>query len=275
MFYNAKIFSITNLYRTLYLCLFFNSMLFAGIVITVPSSGASTISSAILKARPGDTVYVEDGIYKEHIFIKAGVVLKAQNRHKAIIDGKSKGTVVTMGASSTMIGFTVRNGTIGIFSKNAGVCVLNCQVINNWLTGIITVRHLPKIEDNIIAFNRSSGIQGWDVRSTVASINHNTIAFNSNHGISVGGSSNIIVENNVVAYNERFGLKISSESEASKIMRNNFYNNLKQKIPTGNYSFDPAFISPRKDLNFSSDPKLCCQIKASDDENLGARLLQY
>lgn len=248
--------------------------LWASAIITVPSSGIASITAAMVKAKAGDTVIVENGVYKEHIFIKAGVALKARNLHKATLDGKGRGTVVTMGSSSSIIGFVVQNGTIGIFTKNAGIAIARCLIKQNWQTGIITVRHLPSIEDNIIVFNRASGIQGWDVRSTVASINHNTIAFNKNHGVSVGGSSNIIIENNVVAYNERFALKLSPDSERSKIVKNNFYRNLRQvqKIPSGNYSFDPAFISPRAGLNFRSDPKLCCQIKASDNENLGARI---
>ncbi len=254
--------------------LLFPSIIMAGAIVTVPSTGITTVTTAMVKAKAGDTVIVENGKYKERVFIKAGVALKARNMHKATLDGMGKGTVVTMGPNSSLIGFVVQNGTIGIFTKNAGISILRCRITNNWQTGIITVRHLPKVEDNLIVFNRASGIQGWDVRSTVAAITHNTIAYNSNHGIAVGGSSNIIVENNVIAYNERFALKLSSESEKSKITKNNFYRNLRQvqKIPSGNYSFDPAFISPRIGFNFRSDPKLCCQIKASDNENLGARL---
>lgn len=256
------------------LVVLFPIILLANSKIVVPSSGIETISAALVKARAGDTILVENGKYKEKVFVKAGVVLKARNLHKAIIDGMGKGTVVTMGSNAIMIGFVIQNGTIGVFTKNAGINILKCQIINNWLTGIITVRHLPQIQDNIIAFNRASGIQGWDVRSTVASINHNTIAFNANHGIAVGGTSNITVENNVVAHNERFALKLSSGSEKSKITKNNFYGNLKQiqKLPSGNYDFNPAFLSPRTALDFKSDPKQCCQIKSSDNENLGARL---
>lgn len=249
------------------------AMALAGSMITVPSSGVSTITTAMVKAKAGDTIIVENGKYYERIFIKAGVVLKARNMHKAVLNGMGRGTVVSMGANAAIVGFVVKNGTIGIFTKNAGIVISQCFITNNQQTGIITVRHLPSIVDNIIAFNRASGIQGWDVRSTVAAIDHNTIAFNANHGIAVGGASNIVAENNVIAYNERFGLKLSEEAEKSKISKNNFYQNLKQvqKLPSGNYSFDPAFIAPRSGLNFRSDPKLCCQIKASDNENLGAR----
>lgn len=242
--------------------------------IVVPSSGIEDIGTAIVKAKAGDTILVENGKYRERIYLKAGVTLKAKNLHQAKIDGMGKGTVVTMMANSSLIGFIVQNGTIGVFTRHAGIHINKCRIINNWMTGIITVKHLPQIEDNIIAFNRASGIQGWDVRSTAASVNHNTIAYNANHGIAIGGNSNVHVENNIVAYNERFALKLSEKSEKSKVVKNNFYKNLKQvqKIPSGNYSFDPAFISPRTVMNFKSDPEQCCQIKTADNENLGARL---
>ncbi|MGD9202601.1 MAG: right-handed parallel beta-helix repeat-containing protein [Chitinispirillia bacterium] len=257
-----------------FLMVLFPVILHASTTIPVPATGTESISAALVKARAGDTVIVENGTYKEKIFVKAGVILKARNLHKAIIDGMGKGTVVSLGSNSQIIGFVIQNGTIGVFTKNAGINISKCQIVRNWLTGIITVRHLPQIEDNIIAFNRASGIQGWNVRSTVASINHNTIAFNANHGIAMGGTSNIIVENNVIAYNERFALKLSTGSEKSKITKNNFYSNLKQlqKLPSGNYDFNPAFLSPRTAMDFKSDPRQCCQIKSSDNENLGARL---
>ncbi len=258
----------------LFLGLLIPCVAFAGTIINVPSPGIATLTSAMVKSRAGDTIIADNGTYKEHIFIKAGIVLKAKNMHKAKLDGKGRGTIVTMGSNSSIVGFVIQNGTIGIFTKNAGISILKCRIAKNWQTGIMSIRHLPKIEDNLVIYNRASGFQGWNVRSTVSSINHNTIAYNANHGVSVGGSSNIIVENNVVAHNERFALKLSSASEKSKIVNNNFYKNLPQvqKLPSGNYNFNPAFISPRVGLNFRSDPKVCCQIKASDNENLGARL---
>lgn len=242
--------------------------------IVVPSRGSRTISEAMIKAKAGDTIFVENGVYKERVFIKSGTTLIARHQFKAKINGMGRGTVVTMGKNSAIKGFTITNGTIGVFSSGAENTIEQCKIIKNWQTGIITVRHLPKIEDNVIAFNRASGIQGWDVRSTVSSINHNTISFNSNHGVAVGGKSNVVIENNVIAFNERFGLKLSDNSDKSEITKNNFYRNLPSvdKLPEGNFSFDPAFISPRSAMNFRSNPKLCCKIKGSDNENLGARL---
>jgi parallel beta-helix repeat protein len=242
--------------------------------IQVPSMGIKTISEATMRTRSGDTIWVDGGVYKEHILIPQGVSLMSRSLFKAVIDGGGKGTVVSMGKNTVLSGFVVRNGTIGVFSNGSGNSITSCQITNNWQTGIIAVRHLPKIEDNIIAFNRGSGFQGWDVRTSNATINHNSIAFNGNHGIAIGGSSELIVENNVISHNERFGLKILSEADRIQVSNNNFYRNLHSlaPMPSGNFSFDPAFSSPRLSMNFKSDPARCCKAKGTDNEELGARL---
>jgi len=250
------------------------SFLAAGSGITVPSAGIPNINQAMIKAKAGDTIYVQRGVYREHVYLKSGVSLVSRELFGATINGNGRGTVLTLGKSCSVSGFVITNGTIGVFTNAAGNVIEKCRIIRNWQTGIIVVRHLARIEDNVIAFNRASGIQGWDVRSTVASVNHNTIAFNANHGIAVGGTSNIIVENNTIAFNERFGMKLSEKSKRSEITKNNFYKNLVswKEVPDGNFSFNPAFIAPRARLNFKPNSRLCCKIKGSDGKDLGARL---
>jgi nitrous oxidase accessory protein NosD len=243
-------------------------------VISVSSSGRATITQAVVQAQSGDTIMVDDGHYRERVLLAQGIVLLARNQYGAIIDGGGRGTVLTLNRNNVVSGFEIRNGTIGIFSNSAGNVVKGCRIIRNLQTGMVVVRHLPLIEDNIIAFNRASGIQGWDVRSTTSSVNHNTIAYNGHHAVALGGSSNILLENNVFAFNERFGLKLDSDAHDVRVMSNNFYQNLAQfkGIPEGNYSFNPAFRQPRLRLAFTSDPARCCKIKAADNDNLGARL---
>jgi hypothetical protein len=242
--------------------------------IEVPSREAPTISAAMIRAKAGDSIVVQNGTYKEHVFIKSGTMLVARNQYKARIDGGGRGTVVTMGKNCVIHGFEITNGTVGVFTTGAENAIERCRIFNNWQTGLVVVRHLPKVEDNVIVFNRASGIQGWDVRATVGSINHNTIAFNTNNGISLGGNSNIIIENNVIAFNERFGLKMSDDAKNTAVFKNNFYHNLTspQAVPDGNFSFDPVFISPRVALNFKPNPKFCCKMKGSDGEEIGVRI---
>jgi nitrous oxidase accessory protein NosD len=228
----------------------------------------------MLSAKNGDTIWVSDGTYHEHIFIKSGISLKARNSFKSIIDGSGKGTVVTLSINSEICGFEIRNGTIGVFSKDADNAIINCRIVKNWMTGIICVRHLPKIEDNIIAFNKASGIQGWDVRGTTGSINHNTIAFNANNGIALGGVSDVIIENNMIAFNERFAVKLSGNSEKSQLLKNNLFGNLMvaNKLPLNNVAFDPKFTSPRAKFDFTVESKLPCCAFGSDNKLLGARI---
>jgi parallel beta-helix repeat protein len=252
----------------------FVSSSFAGENISVPSMGITTISQAMLNAKNGDTLWVSDGVYKERIFIKSGVALISRNQFKAVIDGGGKGTVVTLGTHSTIRGFEVKNGTIGVFSKDADNVIINCRIIKNFQTGLMCVRHLPKIEDNIIAFNRASGIQGWNLRSTSASINHNTIAFNQNHGIALGGVSEVIIENNMITFNERFGIKLSHNSQKTQLNKNNIYGNLSisNKLPPENVAFDPKYTAPKTTMNFAVESKLPCCAFGSDNQILGSRL---
>ncbi|HMD69222.1 MAG TPA: right-handed parallel beta-helix repeat-containing protein [Chitinivibrionales bacterium] len=243
--------------------------------ISVPSVGVKTIAQGMISAKSGDTVWVSDGVYKELVFIKAGVVCAARNPLKAIIDGGGKGTVVTLSSNSVLDGFEIRGGTIGVFSKDPGNTVINCRIINNWGTGIICVRHLPKIEDNIIAFNRWSGIQGWDIRSTAATINHNTVCFNGNNGITLGGSSDAIIENNMIAFNERLGVKLSQKSDRTKLSKNDLFGNLavNRIVPADNFSFDPKFANPRTKLDFKVAVNQPCCMYGSDNKILGSRIL--
>jgi parallel beta-helix repeat protein len=246
----------------------------AGEFIAVPSLGITSISQAMMTAKSGDTVLVADGIYKEKIFIKAGVALVARNNFRAIINGGGKGTVVTMSTHSTIKGFKITNGTIGVFSKDPDNSIVSCLIINNWETGIICVRHLPRIEDNIIAFNRASGIQGWNLRSTSTTINHNTIAFNRNNGVALGGASEVILENNMITFNERFGVKLSHNSEKTILNKNNLYGNLSltSKLPADNSAFDPKYHAPKTALDFTVESKLPCCAFGSDNKIIGARL---
>jgi parallel beta-helix repeat protein len=247
----------------------------AGEALSVPTVGVKTIGQAMINARSGDTVWVSDGVYRELVFVKSGVILSARNPFKAIIDGGGKGNVVMLSANSTLSGFEIRNGTIGVFSKDAGNAIVNCRIVKNWGTGIVCVRHLPKIEDNIIVFNRFSGIQGWDIRSTDASVNHNTICFNGNNGIALGGSSEAVIENNMIAFNERLGIKLSGESERTRLSKNDLFGNLAvgRTIPADNYSFDPKFAGPRVRLDFKVAANQPCCMFGSDNQILGSRLL--
>jgi hypothetical protein len=241
--------------------------------VSVPDQFVS-IGVAMQKVKKGDSIQVSDGIYNEQLYVTPGVTLISRNLFKASIDGGGRETVVTLGNGASISGFEIRNGTIGVFSTSANVSILKCRIINNHQTGIMCVGNLPQIEDNIIVYNAGSGIQGWDVRSTSSSINHNTIAFNSNHGISVGGNSTLIVENNIISNNTQFGLKVSDESVRITLVNNNFYMNAKFSgtLPNENFTFAPMYIDAGKFI-FSLDKNSQLIGKGTDNQDLGSRII--
>lgn len=250
--------------------------------IDVPGSGRHTISQAMLLAKAGDTILAGDGIYAEQVLVKSNVTLKARTFFKAIIDGKGKGCAVTLGGNATIYGFELRNATIGITSQTWENAIVRCRITGMRASGITCVGHLPKIEDNIIVFNKGSGIQGWDLQAiagTIASsIDHNTVAFNGNNGIALEGKSAVAVENNIIAFNERSGLKLSKASEASatvQVTKNVFFENTVVSYIKleDNFAFDPQFIEPRK-MNFLLKSDSPCKNKGSDGDDLGARINQ-
>jgi len=181
--------------------------------ITVPSGKITTINQALAKASNGDTIVVGPGVYRERVVLNPGITLKAQILHKAIIDGGKYGTVVKLQKKSSISGFQIRNGEIGVFSKTRSTSVTQCQIVNNRQTGIMCVRNIAKIEDNTIVFNGASGIDLYDVTTTSGYINHNTIAYNSNNGIRVGGRSSVVIQNNIIAFNDRLGLSIEGKGK--------------------------------------------------------------
>jgi hypothetical protein len=243
--------------------------------ITVPSGKIKTIGQAMAKASNGDTVIVGPGVYSERVVVNPGVSLKAQILHKVVIDGGKYGTVVTLAKKSSISGFEIRNGAIGVFSKARGISVTQCRIVNNWQTGVMCVRNLARIEDNTIVFNGASGIQLYDVSATSGFINHNTIAYNGNHGIRVGGVSSAVIENNIIAFNARFGVSQDAKAKEVKVAANDLYCNVvgSPLIPPGNFSFDPGFEAPRLKLDFRTTSKEAENKKGLDNETIGARTI--
>jgi hypothetical protein len=240
--------------------------------IVVPSKANATIAKAMITAQSGDTVVVENGVYGEKILIKPGVTLKARSQFGAILDGNGKACIVTLGGNCCIWGFEIRRGTIGIFSNTLDNSIVSCRITAMTQSAISCSGQLPKIEDNILVHNKGSGLQCWDVRSTSASINHNTIAYNENNGIAMGGNSTAVIENNVIAFNERLGIKINGEAVTCHLMKNVFFENGSMSYINleGNLTCDPKFIDPKK-MHFALQPDSPCKNKSLNEEDPGAR----
>ncbi len=259
--------------QRIFLILLFPFVIFANNSITVPSQGIKTITDGLMKAKSGDTVWVQAGVYKEHVNILSGITLASRELFKAIIDGKGRGDVVAISSECTIIGFEIRNGNAGIISRGPNNHIKKCKIYKNRGSGIICMGHLSKIENNIIVYNEGSGIQALDIQSGLNTINHNTIVSNGNNGIAFIGEIETTIENNIIASNYAKGIKITPENSPIKITHNNLYANHRGKfaLPENNFSFDPLFTAPkRKILDFSLKAGSKAIKKGNDNRNLGA-----
>jgi parallel beta-helix repeat protein len=220
------------------------------------SGGAdfTKIQDAIYAASSGDTIYVYNGTYYEHLYIYTSLTIVGESKYGTIIDGMGSGTIVTMIASNmNFTGFTIRN--TGGQQYDAAVLLLglaSCCVYGNiirdvrgaeWVRGIQVLGSHDQVigntilnigecaiwvgyYSNAIAENTISDCQ---VGIYLADGSHdNTVVGNAvsncsgdaTYGILVWGYNNRIIDNTVanVPYT---GIRLNSPSEYPKQCTNN------------------------------------------------------
>ena len=243
--------------------------------LNAPSAQYASISAALMRSKSGDTVMVADGTYRETLVVPAGVTLMARNLLKAEIRSGKRGACITAGGEVTVQGFVISQGTIGVMTRGTGNRIEKCMIARSSQSGVLSVGVLPALQDNLIVFNGGSGIQGQDLRSTSASVNHNTIAYNTGHGIALSGNSNIVVENNIIAFNEKFAISTSGPGVQYTAIANNFCRNgAAAPLPAGTISEDPLFVNARK-MDFTLGESSPCRGRAADNGDIGARIGRY
>jgi len=157
----------------------------------------TTVQAAINDASPGDTIYVYNGTYSEHVYISKSLSLVGENRN-SIIDGGGSGSVVTAYADGISITrFTITNG--GDWPGEFGLTLQgsqNCQIINN-------------------SFELSYG--GIYIGSSANSIIVNNSITSNFEGITVSNSDGITITNNYIEQSlyHAISLKDSSDNNVS------------------------------------------------------------
>lgn len=159
------------------------------------------IQKAIDNARQGDTIFVYEGTYYEHIKIFKQLLLIGEDKNNTIIDGSGFGDVIRISTNSLNIrGFTIQN--CGDF----GIELYECSDIT--ITGNI-------IRDN------GGGIQVYFSSNVL--ISGNTVEGSSGNGIEVRLSSQNLIYGNNIKDNGRGCLLLYGNR--NKFMQNNFINN--------------------------------------------------
>lgn len=239
-------------------------------VIAVPASFRQ-LEIALSRCQSGDTLVLENGRYRGNFRVPSGVTVMAKENRKAQIIGNGRDRVVVLSNGSTIFGLSVSDGRIGVYSEGMDNSVIACAVFNNRQTGILAVAQFIRIEDNLIFRNNGSGILMWDVE-TIGEILNNTIVYNENHGISLGGACKVGLVNNIIAYNGKFAVQISEKTEIFQEF-NVFlsYIQVNMTLPEDNYSFDPEFIGPALN-DFRLKETSRCYNNGRNGEDIGSRI---
>lgn len=248
----------------------------AGKTISVPKD-VKSIAAALEKAEPGDTVFVAKGTYKESIALRDQVALIGEAVNETVVQGSRHGAVVKGADNAVLKNFTIRGGEKGILCENVSMLIEQNVVSNNSGTGIHCLVTLPMIRNNVVSQNGWTGIYCETVRSLNTIIEHNVIAENNYSGIMLAGSSEVIIQNNVLIGNKQFGVWVNEGARRSRIIYNNFYmnrspyNNFAQ-IDRTDISVDPGYRQTGGVFNtsdFFSTPSPVLKGKGRDGGDIG------
>jgi len=208
-------------------------------------------------AGTGGEVWVAAGTYTEHVVLHRYVYLyggfegsetdrdeRNWDVNKTIIDASGTGNVVNADTGfrmSTVSGFTIKNGSYGIYCYYASPFIENNMITGNAKSGIFDRQSSPPIENNIIT---GSGQYGIYCEQCASPITNNTITGSVLYGIYVY-SSPVSIMNNIVAYN---GKGIFSNDDTTVLSNNCVYNPSGvnydgPKVGAGDISQDPGFVS--------------------------------
>jgi parallel beta-helix repeat protein len=185
----------------------------------------ANIQDAINAAAQGDTIYVYNGTYNEHLTVNKTLTITGQNRQGTIINGSLTRPVIEIEADNVRISeFTIQNGSAGIdITGHNGTVISNNIIKENRIEGIaVEYCRNTTISGNSIGYN------GWDgiyvANSSDATLERNTSTTNNFNGVTIEDSFDITVDFNILSDNTFYGLSFENSNHTS-IFRNTLHVN--------------------------------------------------
>jgi len=179
------------------------------------------IQEGVDAAEDGDTVYVFNGVYYEHIVIDKLINLIGENKDTTIIDGGAVHYVKVVQIKSS--GVSIRGFTIQIGGLNNILMYIFPGCNGNTITGNTIKSKTYKSNNGIYLSSSSSNtITGNTIKSLIDGIclssssnniiTSNTLKNNNDAGIDLSSSSNNIITSNTLKNNEDWGIYLHSSS---------------------------------------------------------------
>ena len=204
-------------------------------IVVAPGGEATTIAAALRLARPGDTVVVTAGVYREPR-LDVTVPVTILGLGEAILDGGGAHEVLRLRADGiTVRGLTIRNVGVSFTEDRAGIRldrVRGCVIADNRLLGTFFGIYAARSADCMVTGNM---IEGHGTRQMAAG---NGIHLFSSRGFTVAGnqvrghrdgiylefSGHATIEGNDSRGNLRYGLHFMY-SDSCEYRRNVFAGN--------------------------------------------------
>jgi parallel beta-helix repeat protein len=185
-----------------------------------------TIQDAINQATSGDTIFVHNGTYYEHVIIDKSVSLIGEKRNTTIIDGEDTGSVIHIVANNVFLSnFTIQNGGKGlsgngIFIDHSSGNNISDNTISNSTDGIYL---FYSTGNTLFNNNASDNKYGIILRSSSNNRIYGNTAPDNKYGIALYSSSNNEVHGNNV-YRNKFNAISLNSSNNNLISGNNISN---------------------------------------------------
>jgi len=195
-----------------------------------------TIQEAINAAMPGDTIYVKDGGYYEHVVLNKSVALIAKG--EAVIDGGGSGTVLDIRTGCIVKGFTIQNSGEhhpGIIIQDIiadpppfmpYITITECNIVGNGVGIIqdIITDPPPFMPYNVTRnhiFGNGVGMRILNRRSFDHIGNfyivENNITSNKEYGVYIENSKDVKFEGNIISDNGFTGVFINNSTNITSL----------------------------------------------------------
>jgi len=163
-----------------------------------------TIQEAINAASAGDTIFVKEGVYYENVVINKTVALLGENNVTTIIKAIAFNNILTLTVNNIIIkGFTIDNGTCGLYLKNANNILISDNKITNNLCGVY-LNHSSNcaiLHNDMIYNERAIGLAS--ANCNVIESNNIVIGWATSYKQGVCGSGS----NNTISFNRIGGTR--------------------------------------------------------------------
>ncbi|RAU82817.1 nitrous oxide reductase family maturation protein NosD [Pontibacter arcticus] len=175
----------------------------------------TSVKQAINKAKPGDTILIEAGNYKEY-GIEINKPLTILGRNKPVIDGNNKGQIMTVTASNVTIeGLTLKNIATSYRQDDAAIRVIeqsNVRILNNIILNTYFGIYLQNSDNCVVKGNIVSG-------KDITGLNESALG----NAIHLWYCDNAVISNNKVeGHRDGIYLEFVKDSEVkNNLSRNN------------------------------------------------------